>query len=482
MAGSRDARDVTAERWFEDLFGVDTRSLALFRVGVGACIAAKFAGHMLEARTFYSDAGVVPREAARELMQDGQWSLHLLSGEPWLEMLIGAVGLVAALAFTVGARTRVAGLVALLALISVHSRDVLVLNGGDVLLRVMLLWALFLPTEARASIDALTHPPVRPVPDRVVSVASLAIVLQLMAMYFFTGLLKTGPQWHAEASAIQLALDPAVGYGRPIGAWLGQYPEALALMTRGVWWLEVVGPALAFVPVITGPARLLTVALFVGLHLGLLATLTLGAFPVICIACWAVVLPSWFWERLAARRPLPSLARLSPPRWSGAPVRLGLPRAAHALVAVMLLVMLAWNLGTIVRSRDHIPGPVQVAARAIGLDQAWRMFAPAPHLLDYWWLFAGEVAGQSPVDVYHDGQPLSFAQPPRVGTNYHDLRWRKLLSNLPHDGRDANVGQLARYLCAESGVDRVDVFVLREAPPAGERPEPLLTQACGPAP
>ena len=168
------------------------------------------------------------------------------------------------------------------------------------------------------------------------------------------------------------------------------------------------------------------------------------------------------------------------PAWLAGSVRLRLAPAAQVLVAFMILVMLAWNLGTIVRSRDHVPAPVRYATRAIGLDQAWRMFAPSPHPLDYWWVFGGEVAGAVPVDAYRPGEPRSFDRPARVATHYRDLRWRKLLSNLPHDGRDENVGHLARYLCAEAEVERVDVFVLRQAPAPGVRPEPLLTEACAP--
>ena len=472
----RAEQDIKGARWFEDLCGVDTRSLALFRWSAGACLVAKFAGHMLDAATFHSDSGVLPRDAAARLLEGGQWSLHMLSGDAWFAVLVAVVGLFAALAWTVGARTRVAGLVALVALISVHNRYVLVINGGDMILRLMLLWSLFLPVEARASVDAATRPPAVPVPERIVSFASLGIVLQLLAMYFFTGLLKTGPEWHAEASAIHLAVDPVVGYGRPLGAWLRELPALTQAMTHGVWWLEVVGPALAFVPLVTGPARFVTVLLFMGLHVGLFFTLTLGAFPIVCIACWTAVLPSWFWERLRGRLPAPRTP--SAPAFMAGPVRLGLPGPVQALVGFMIVVMLAWNLGTIARSRDHVPAPVRWATRAIGLDQAWRMFAPSPHQLTYWWVFAGEVDGAPPVDVYRPGQPLTFAQPPRVSLNYDGLTWRKLLSNLPHTGRDDNVGNLARYLCRVSHVDRVDLFVLRQPPPAGIRPDPVLSQSC----
>lgn len=83
---------------------------------------------------FYTDAGVLPREALFADYNGSVYSPHTLSGEPCAQLLFGNTAAVA-LALVVGYRSRIATILTWLLLVSLHARSPHVLNGGDVLLR-----------------------------------------------------------------------------------------------------------------------------------------------------------------------------------------------------------------------------------------------------------------------------------------------------------------------------------------------------------
>ena len=49
-------------RWWH-MLAVDLRSLALFRVALGTCLLIDLAGHIPQIDDFYTDAGILPRDA-----------------------------------------------------------------------------------------------------------------------------------------------------------------------------------------------------------------------------------------------------------------------------------------------------------------------------------------------------------------------------------------------------------------------------------
>ncbi len=125
-------------------------------------------------------------------MDTYRWSLYNISGHwLWVLALQSLAGL-AALALMLGYRARMAALISLVMLISLHNRVPLVLQGGDNLLLLMLFWMCFLPIGHRYSIDqALVDPRLpaaKPVPSAYWSVASVAILLPGHGGLFFLSL------------------------------------------------------------------------------------------------------------------------------------------------------------------------------------------------------------------------------------------------------------------------------------------------------
>jgi hypothetical protein len=89
-----------------------------------------------------------------------------------------------------------------------HARNPLVLQGGDVLFRMLLFWSIFLPLGARCSLDALRRRSAEPLPDRVSSPCTLALMLQVCFVYWFAAAIKSDPVWRHEGSAGNAAHRP----------------------------------------------------------------------------------------------------------------------------------------------------------------------------------------------------------------------------------------------------------------------------------
>ena len=179
----------------------------------------------------------------------------------------------------VGWRTRWVTVASWILLASLHERNPGVLNTGDVVLRMLLFWSMFLPLGARWSMDAARRNGWSPFRPRVVvGGAAAALLLQVGFIYAFNALFKTGAAWTTDFTALEMALGGET-WASAWGQRLLESPELLNVMTRFVIGLERYGLILAFLPFFTGPARMLAVGLFVAFHIGILVWMRTGDLP-----------------------------------------------------------------------------------------------------------------------------------------------------------------------------------------------------------
>jgi hypothetical protein len=283
-----------------DVFSVDLRTLALFRTCVGLVLFVDMLRRFSDLRAFYTDAGVLPRSWLADLTGPWRFSLHFASGDAWYEALLLAIAALAALALTFGWRTRLAGFVSWLLLTSLCTRNPLILLGGDYLLGCLLFWGMFLPLGARWSVDAALSRTPPPPDDQHWSWASTALILQVLSVYFFGALMKTGQEWWPDGTAVYYTLN-LDGYSWPWSHWLLNYPELLRGLTYFVYWLEMLGPLVALTPFFTQPLRFIVLLLLMTMHTGFLLLLAIGFFPFVSLASLTVLLGGWFWNGLERR-------------------------------------------------------------------------------------------------------------------------------------------------------------------------------------
>ena len=282
------------------IFGIDLRTLALFRVATAVMLIADLVMRARDLTAHYSDFGILPRTAL--IGEFGIWlpSFHLMSGSAKVQAILFLAAGIIALALLIGYRTRWATVLSWVFLLSLQARNPAVSQGADLLLRLLLFWAMFLPLGARYSVDAALDRRVADEPNAYFSIATLALQIQVISVYFFTALLKTSDAWIPDGTAVYYALH--LDYlATPFAVWLRQFPVLLQGLTYFVWCLEIVTPALMFSPVFHIPLRLAGMALLIAMHIGFFLCMEIGIFPFVSIASLLVFTPGWVWDRLEER-------------------------------------------------------------------------------------------------------------------------------------------------------------------------------------
>src|SRR5262245_61945085 len=166
-------------RWTE-LFAVDLRSLALFRVGLAVAILWDLALRSLDLTALYTDRGVLPREALTALFSANNYaSIHFYAGvHPALTAALFVLHAAAALALLVGYRTRILTALCWYLALSLNIRNQPAASmAGDHILSLCLFWGMFLPLGARFSLDAHRAGARDAGPDTLVCIPGAALLL-----------------------------------------------------------------------------------------------------------------------------------------------------------------------------------------------------------------------------------------------------------------------------------------------------------------
>jgi hypothetical protein len=281
---------------FSNPFRIDYRALAAMRLGVGLLMMVDIMIRWSDASWFMSDYGAYSIAASKSAASEFRFSLYWLNDSLlWVHALFLAHFVTGFMLF-LGSRTRLMTWLAFVLVVSLHNRNPILLQGGDNLLLLILFWALFLPWGERWSLDSVvTKQPV--LASQYYGVGSIALLLQIMSVYFFSAFLKNGAEWTSEGSAIYFALHNDQVAHLLASHWRDWHWLTVPL-THYVWWLELVGPLVALSPWFNVYARSLAAFCFITLEIGFLFNLNVGLFPFISITSLLVLLPTVFWDRV----------------------------------------------------------------------------------------------------------------------------------------------------------------------------------------
>ncbi len=447
---------------------IDVRSLAALRIALGLMLLIDLAARAGNLTAHYTDAGVFPRALRIELDaaeaasgENYHWSLHMLSGERWAQAAIFALAGGGALAMLVGYRTRLATIVSLVLTVSLQTRNPLVVDAGDLMLKCLLFWSMFLPLGAAASFDRVLRPGDAPPPKDVFSAASAALLLQVCMIYWSTAAEKHDPIWTRDYTALYytLSLDT---FAKPLAHWLLQFPGLLVVLTAMTYWAEWLLPVAALLPIFKGWPRAGAVLFFWMLHLGTAITMELGLLPWIAMTAWLPFLPGVCWDRLdgllsrfaAAQERLgaagSSIAQCIE-AWLGRPAApyAVAGRLTNCLVVLLLAYTAVWNVNRVTRFLDTntaVPRQWKIVGFVSGLEQAWPMFAPYPMTSDGWFVMKGVLADGAVVNLWQPGEPLPRRKPASVRNTFRGRRWAKYLQNLLSDDYGVYTPGLADWL------------------------------------
>ena len=413
---------------------------------------ADLAARAPDLRAHYTDAGVLPR---LDLLTRFGWlhtwplCVHLAGGSAWSQALLFAAAAVAAGALVLGVRTALATAVVWLLTTSLQLRNLYIGAGYDALLRMVLLWGCFLPLGARWSVDAGRRGSGLPPPARVLSVATVALVAQIVIVYWSAAVAKWDVSAWRDGTALATILDDDFRT-TALGAALGRHPDLLRLLGHAVVGIELAAPLLLIAPLATGPARTAAVLALAVMNAGFGLGLELGLFPWVSTVALVGLLPGWFWDRVGRARPAPRVTGRLANRFLG-----------QAACAVLLAYVVGWCVGVARDPAYRAPESIEWLGGALFLQQDWRMFAVPPERSG-WISVPGQLVDGTALDLFAGGgrvpdvsdegppPPVRVMRPPRPSRDFASDRWRLFVARAVYGPeRDMPLRAWGRFLCRE---------------------------------
>lgn len=334
---------------------------------------------------FYSDNGVVPRQALWDgLARDIRFSLLDALPASWMTAAVILIWIVVLFCLMLGYRARLMAVLNFILILSIHERNVYILTGADTAMRVFSFWLI----------------------AAVFSQSAVLLRLQFALIYVFTAYLKLiEPIWtRGEALFYVLQLDSLL---LPPGRLLAEYApqELLTVLTYFVLVTELSLPfLLLFAP---RRLRLMGMVLGISLHIGIGLTLAIPDFSLVMLIGYTLFFdPRWRTSN-----------QIAPPK----PVRF-----LNLILSPLIVLVIWWNIDVTRQYRENsVPPMPQVLENVMwisGLWQYWDLFAPVPYQIDGQIIVEGIFENGIRYDLFNQ-QPLDAEVTPiQWGPN---MRWRK---------------------------------------------------------
>jgi hypothetical protein len=402
----------------------------VFRITLGALLLWDLASRARFLAALYTDDGVLPRSFV-----SARLPLSFFSGTVWYQATVFALGAVAAALLILGYRTRIAAAIGWLVIGSIQSRNQLLLQHGDYLLRLLLFWSMFLPLGARFSLDARRRPTVPQ--NRFFSVAGAALLMQIACVYFFAGLFKLQPVWlDGDAVGNALRMDH---YVSSVGLLLRPFTGLQRLFTHLTLVFELVAPLVLFVPMATWLVRATLVPLFILFHASLALVFELGNFQYVAMAGMLPFIPPPVWDRIFGTEHSEGRAALRN------------STAAQAAALIVITYVMASNVLSFPRTSQWLAQSaawqrIDRIGWQVMLKQEWSIFS-APEPGRSWLVAPATLADGSEIDVYR-GTAVDLEPPGRTFETYGDFRWRQYIALYILSSRFTRLRPpFAAYLC-----------------------------------
>jgi hypothetical protein len=424
-------------------FTLDTRSLALCRMGLGAILCTDALLRTRDFTLMFAPDGMFPPDLVARSTGAGAWSVAMLLDASWWGGIVLASEGIAGACLAAGAATRWATVIAWVALVSVLRRTPLATNAGDFWLATLLLWSIFLPLGAAWSVDARRsrrRQPVSPKAAAIVSWGTVSFVLQIVAVYISAGAAKCNESWWS-GDAVAQALS-VHDHGTRLGAWLASMPWLTRCLTWATMALETLGPLLLLA--CPRPAvRLAIVASFILFHLAICGVMTVGLFGYLGMAVWLALIPSAAWAWLG----LPPAANVI------AGFR---ARGSSLCVSLLAIAIIAFVHDNTSWRGQRLPPALDRLVNGLCLHQSWGMFGSVPRQQQWVYTRAALTDGRI-VDVLRGGRPVETEQPTDGFLSLPNHRWHRLFWELPRPAHmpfaPSVAAALVRKWNAAHGVD-----------------------------
>lgn len=406
-------------------FQIDLRALALMRICLGLVLLIDIFFRIPFAVAFYTDHGILPINMLKETIGNPLWfTFHNLHASTSFQYILLSIHAIAAIFLVLGIQTRISSLLCWLLLVSSHNRNPFILQGGDELLRMVLLLGIFIPWGKRYAINGHKGKGVNNVITQDWSVLTYA--LQIAFVYFFSALMK-GPEWHTDFTAVYYVYQlKHLTY--PIATWISRFPELLKALTACVFYVELLVPLFIFFPFKNHYFRLIACLVIIGFHLWNAMTINVGLFYAIGITSCIGLLPSFVMDEFD--KWLTRFQLVKPQQETALVKDVSNSFISSIIWWLFIWYIAAWNVSNCSFVQYKMDKRLQVIAHPFRLDQNWGMFAPGVYKDDGWFVFEAETASGDTIDILRNGEAVSQNAPQEKDHLFKHDRWRKFGEHL----------------------------------------------------
>ncbi len=417
--------------WLRDRYGLDPRSLALLRIGLGSILLYDLTNRFIYLLDHYTDSGVIPRWALTQKVM-GPWdlSLHLVAGNSAIISIFFGVGIIAAVCILIGYKTRLALVASLVLLISLHQRNPLILQSGDHVIKMLLFWSIFLPVSERFS---LSQPLNNGSNKKIFNVASFGLMMQIITLYVLAGFAKMAERHWLGGDALFLAFA-----ARDISGELGQaligFPKFLKFATENTLYFEILVPFLLLVPWKNAWIRLVLIAIYSVFHIAIGFTLNVAIFIFVPLIAWSALLPGCFWNWIRVGQSVGHYGADLKIRLKNQ-VKIKKSRALSFLrtsfLGLCIFLISSWTYYSLPGMGNGFPQMFKPFFLTLGLSQSYGVFAVTLPRAGWFWIPA-QLSDGSRVELSINGTERIFRKnPPDMDpSNRLNDRWGKYIESL----------------------------------------------------
>ncbi len=437
-----------------NLFGIDARSLALFRITLASFILIDLMFRTITFTEHYGIQSIIGLRAMnRGLSSPASWSLYgLFDGNIVWAVFLFLITALAAAALLVGYRTKWALGSLLVLILSLHHANPVILQGGDTLLRVLLFTGLFLPLDKVWSLKnrGLQHATVILTPWTAVA------LIQGCLFYFFAVQHKIGAEWY-DGTALSYVLSN-YEHARALGALLfATAPALLPPLTYMVLILQWTAPLTLFSLFSTHRVRSVVLVLLMGMHTCMGIMMRIGLFSIISIAQLMLFIPSSWWDTPFAKKVVGKIGdalhrvfstphRQSIHTSSGSTTRYFFACCAGIYLVYIVLSQASQSPVTKSFFSARFSETIEQYGENVGLNQKWTLFTD--NLSErYWASVVAEYSDGTKLDILRGG---SVYDPKQLDGNYFPyshFRQQKFYSSIRRPRNAYLFGKVGSYLC-----------------------------------
>lgn len=399
------------------------------RIAIGLVVIADLLIRGGDLSAHYTSGGMWPAHLIKTFgWNKGFWSIHAIYDNYWWEVLLFSIHFIFAVFLVLGFKTKLSTFVVWALLISLHNRNLFILQSGDDVLRLTLFWGLFLPWGNCYSIQKRSTK----YTAKKNVIANVGYLFLIASIYFFTVNLKNGAEWRSEGTAIYYALS-LEQLRLPVGDLLYKFPLLMKILTWLVYYIELVIPFLILIPAKKGYLRLTAFILLLLLHTGIGLSLYVGLFFIINMAGALALIPSFVFTKLEKRFTLLKLKRHAfSIQVQSLPFKFKKISMRYFLILVILLCLII-NLSPMKWFTYNLRSELYYPVHILRLNQYWGMFSPNILKKDGWFVYYGIDSLGRQWDLYKNQDYVDFNKPKHIVSIYKTDRWRKLAENMQSD-------------------------------------------------